>query len=210
MNKVQVNKEHYQFKNYLNKKRWMSIWYQLNEVLSLEPESILEIGQGAGLFKIIMNHFDMEIKTVDIDPELNPDIVGSINNLPIATSSYDCVCAFQVLEHLPYKQALEAFKEMINVSKKYVVISLPDAKVMWTYSIYVPKIGQKTILLPRPKIQKTTHNFDGEHYWEINKKGYSLNLICKNFLKIGKISLVKNFRIAENPYHRFFLFAKNY
>ena len=50
MNKVQVNKEHYQFKNYLNKKRWMSIWYQLNEVLSLEPESILEIGQGAGLF----------------------------------------------------------------------------------------------------------------------------------------------------------------
>ncbi|MFZ2268822.1 MAG: class I SAM-dependent methyltransferase [Azonexus sp.] len=202
----QVDKSHYQFQNYMSKARWCSLWHQLDEILRTEPEKVLEIGQGQGLLKAIAAQYGIRIETLDLDPELNPDHIGSATEIPLADSMFDVVCAFQMLEHLPYDLSLQAFREMARVCRKHVIISLPDAKHIWRYQFHVPKIGPMDFLIPRPSFGEQTHKFDGEHYWEINKKGYGLDRVTRDFSSICR--LIKTYRVSENPYHRFFVFEK--
>jgi len=98
---------------------------------------------------------------VDIDPELKPDFVATAAQLPFKNNSYDCVCAFQVLEHLKYDESIAAFKEMARVARKNIVISLPDSRrslvllaiypQIWLIGIFHP---QTTIETPCSPIQR--------------------------------------------------------
>ena len=200
----QVDKTHYDFESYMTKRRWASMWHQLSEINKLEGSVILEVGPGPGVFKVNAIAMGYIVKTLDIDPELNPDYIGSAVNMPIADHEVDIVCAFQILEHLPYDDALKALKEMIRVCRSYVVISLPDAKTLWSYSLELPKLGPFSFRIPRPNIKGLQpHKFDGEHYWEINKKNYPLKKILKDISAVAKI--INTFRPFENPDHRFFI-----
>lgn len=200
----QVSKKHYDFSRYMTRERWGSIWHQIDEIVRLQPEVVLEVGPGPGVLKNILPIFNVKIETLDLDPELAPDHVGSATDLPFPDNSYDTVCAFQMLEHLPYEDSLLAFSEMVRVSSRNVVISLPDAKILWKYHFHLPKIGGRDFLVSRPAIGPKEHFFDGEHYWEVNKKGYSVAKIIED---LGKhASLVKTYRAPDNLNHRFFIF----
>jgi SAM-dependent methyltransferase len=205
MNK-QVHKSHYEFSKYVSKPRWASMWHQLHEVINLNPERVLEIGPGPGVFKAIASAFGVRVETLDIDPELNPDHVASVFEMPFDDGEYDVVCAFQMLEHLPFEKSLNAFGEMARVAKRNVVISLPDAAKRWPVMIYVPKLGFKTIHIPRPRLRPPVHEFDGEHYWEINKAGYPLARIEETLAQVAQVGLLRTYRVDEHPYHRFFIF----
>jgi SAM-dependent methyltransferase len=205
--KIQVDKSIYEFESYMSKARWSSVWHQLDEVIKLKPESVLEIGPGTGIFKHTASLFGVKVETLDFDPELAPDHVGSATALPFADNTYDVVCAYQMLEHLPYEKTLQAFLEMVRVSRRYVVISLPDSKIVWRYQFHIPKIGTFDKLIRRPSLRAQIHQFDGEHHWEISKKGYSLARITRDFSECAL--LLKTYRVHENPYHRFFVFNVN-
>ena len=72
----QVEKSHYEFSHYITKGRWNSMWHQLDEIINLKPQSVLEIGPGPGVFKHLAGLFGINVKTLDLDPELKPDFVG--------------------------------------------------------------------------------------------------------------------------------------
>jgi hypothetical protein len=205
MNK-QVNRSHYEFTNYLTKERWASIWHQLDLVLGLNPDRVLEIGPGPGVFKATAKSLGINVETLDIDPDLNPDHVASVFDMPFQNGAFDAVCAFQVLEHLPYEKSIKAFLEMARVAQKNIVLSLPDAKKRWPMSLYVPKYGIVRFSISRPRIRTEAHDFKGEHYWEINKQGYPLGKIKKDFAVDGWV-LEETFQVHENSYHRFFVFS---
>lgn len=203
----QVDSSHYNFKSYMNKARWASVWHQVSEVIDLSPKKVLEVGPGAGVFKAITEIFGINTETLDLDPDLKPDHVGSATAIPLPDSYCDVVCAFQMLEHLPYLESIKSFEEMERVTSRFIVISLPDAKSVWRYSGDIPKFGNFDKLINRPFTIAKQHKFDGEHHWEINKKGYELEKIIKDFSELA--SLLKTYRVKENPYHRFFLFESN-
>lgn len=94
------------------------------------------------------------------------------------------------------------------MAHRNVVISLPDSRRSWRYLVHFPRLGERGFLVPRPQVSAPEHRFDGEHYWEINKKGYELSQVTKAFLASGAVDLVRTFRPFENPYHRFFVFSK--
>lgn len=202
----QVEKSHYDFARYMGRARWQSLWHQLDEVLQLQPTRVLELGPGPGLFRSMAQLAGLRVETLDIDPELKPDHIGSATDIPLPDHSYDVVCAFQMLEHLPYEQSLLAFGEMVRVSRRHIVISLPDAKAVWRYTVHIPKFGVLDWLVPRPFAKTRSHEFDGEHYWEINKQGYGLDKISRDLSEHA--SMLKTYRVAENPCHRFFVFEK--
>lgn len=202
----QVTKSHYEFQKYLGKARWTSIWHQIDEVTKLKPTNVLEIGPGPGIFKTVLNHLDIQTKTLDHSAELAPDYVGSATAIPLQDNAFDVVCAFQVLEHLQYKESLIAFREMVRVCSRNVIISLPDTKPVWRYFITIPKLGGFNVSIPRPMHKAKEHTFDGEHYWEINKKGYELQQVVSDLSTFCRLK--STYRVPENPYHRFFLFEK--
>ena len=203
----QVDKSHYEFGTYMTKHRWVSVWHQLDEVIKLDPERVLEVGPGPGLFKAAAGALGVHVETLDLDPELRPDHVASVFEMPFEDGTFDVVCAFQMLEHLPFEQSLEAFREMVRVAGKAVVISLPDAAIRWPYSIYLPKVGIVQFSIPRPRLRASLHEFDGEHYWEINKQGYPVTKVIQELSSVAAVSLSRTFRVPENLYHRFFVFA---
>ncbi len=204
----QVAGSHYQFGRYMHKRRWASMWYQLDEVSRLQPERVLEIGPGPGLFKAVAGAFGIGVETLDIDPELRPDHVASVFELPFADGAFDVVCAFQMLEHLPFDQSLAAFREMTRVAGKAVVLSLPDAAKRRPYSLDFPGIGVVRFSIPKLRLRPPRHKSKGQHYWEINKAGYPLKRVTAELLAQGPVSLARTFRVHEHLFHRFFVFMK--
>jgi SAM-dependent methyltransferase len=206
--KKQVDRSHYAFARYMYKDRWASMWHQLDEVLALEPGTVLEIGPGPGLFKALGGLFGVRVETLDLDPDLDPDHVAPAESMPFADGSYDVVCAFQMLEHIPYQHSLAVFREMARVARTGVVISLPDAQPVWPWACHIPRLGRIWVHVPRPAWRPRAHEFDGEHYWEINKKGYPPGKVRRDFSTAGAMEVTRSFRVDENPYHRFFVFRK--
>lgn len=206
MTAKQVDKSHYEFARYVHKRRWASMWHQLDEVIKLEPERVLEVGPGPGLFKALAGAMGVRVETLDLDPELKPDYVGSAIEMPFDDDAFDVVCAFQMLEHIPFEQSLHAFREMVRVAAKAVVISLPDAATRYPIAVHIPKIGMVRFSIPKPRLRAPLHQFNGEHHWEINKAGYELARVIGELEHASGFSVANNYRVPEYPYHRFLVF----
>ncbi|WP_075185845.1 class I SAM-dependent methyltransferase [Teredinibacter haidensis] len=202
----QVEKCHYEFGRYFHKKRWISVWHQISEVLEKSPSCVLDVGPGAGVLAALLKLQNIKVETADIDPDLNPSILLSSAKIPVDDNRYDCVCAFQVLEHLPYDEALSLFREMVRVSKSQIVISLPDAKKVYRVLLDFPFIDNFSVFIPRPRFGQRKNKFDGEHYWEVNREGFSLGKVVSDLS--ANAELLKTYRVPENPHHRFFIFHK--
>ena len=86
----QINKKAYDFKKYCQAERWSSYWLQINEILKCSPQNILEIGIGDKVLAgYLRNNTDINYSSLDIAQDLKPDIVGSIENIPLADNSFD-------------------------------------------------------------------------------------------------------------------------
>ena len=201
---LQVKPEHYYSLDYDTKGRWISYWHQINAIASYKPESILEIGSGNSVVSEYLLSRGYHVHTLDLDIVLNPDCVGRITNLPLSDSSYDVVACFEVLEHIPFNDFSRALEEIGRISKKHVFISLPDKTRAYRILLQFPKIGIWKKIISIPKIHKMMHQFDGQHFWEIGKKGFDLAVINTLIVKSG-FSIIETFRVFENPYHRFYI-----
>jgi len=206
--KLQVEPDHYFNKTYDSKERFISYWHQINEIVRLEPNSILEIGIGSGFVSKYLKERGINITTLDFDPSLNPDRVGSVLDIPFEDNSFDVVACYEVLEHLPYENFTEALSEIFRVSKSYAILSLPDVNRVYCVYVHFPKVGVFKKLIPLPRLKKPIHNFNGEHYWEIGKACYPLSKIVCEIQKSG-FKIEKTYRVFEHPYHRFFTLKKS-
>ena len=117
---------HYTSRAYNTKERACSFWHQVDEIFEIGASTVLEIGSGSGLVTNWLRTAGVEVKTLDLEPELEPDIVGSVTDIPLSANSCDAVLCCQVLEHLPFDQLPVALTEIGRVSRMGAVISLPD------------------------------------------------------------------------------------
>jgi len=200
----QVDKSNYKFERYCLPERWSSYYYQLKLVLDLMPGSILEIGVGDGVFRdYIRSNTNIEYKSLDFAGDLSPDYVESVDDFSLG-KKFDVICAFEVLEHLPFDSFERALKNIYDHSSKYVILSLPHFGPIINFSIKLPFFRKVDIFLKIPFPKK--HFFNGQHYWEIGKKGYSVKIV-KNIL--NDHFLIKNDFVPHNsPYHHFFVLEK--
>ncbi len=188
---------------HFSKKQFSSYWYQINEIITKNPENILEIGIGFGSFiSDYLKKRNYNIITMDIDEKLNPDKIGSVLNIPFSSKSFDIVTCFEVLEHLPFYEFTKALLEFRRVSRYYVILSLPDMTFYFKFKFSIDRHVEvlKIISIPFIKIGKKFC----EHYWEIGFQKIKLSLIKENIKNAGFI-IQKDYRIFENPYHHFFI-----
>lgn len=194
----------YSAKKYITKDRWNNYWHQIMEIRSFEgAKEILEIGIGNKIISDYLKKFGYSVKTLDINSELNPDYVASVENIPLPDKSFDLVLAAEILEHLPFSEFEICLKEIRRVARQGVVISLPHSGYTFSFSFKIPLIKWKRFIFKIPHFCKTKTSIL-EHCWEIGQKGFSAKKISDVIKKAGfKIS--DKFIPADDPAHVFFI-----
>jgi ubiquinone/menaquinone biosynthesis C-methylase UbiE len=201
----QVTKSHYEGKAYRSQERWNSYWHQLDLVSRIKPKTLLEVGLGEGVVARELGNRGVTVTTLDIAEDLHPDIVGSVTAIPVEAQSYDAVLACEILEHIKFEDVPAALSEVARVARTHVIISIPHPGYVFSLTFKLPLLPRVSLLAKIPFFWKT-HAFNGEHYWELGKQGFSR----RQFLALTKeagLHLVASKSYADDPAHRFFLFS---
>lgn len=215
MLKPQKNREHYFKPKYNNLERFISYFYQVDLVSSLVKDriggAILEVGVGSGMASNCLKTAGFSVITCDFDPDLNPDHVADIRELPFEADFFGVVTAFEVLEHLPFGEFEKALSEIKRVSSRYVVISLPYRSTGWEVVFRFPGIrtffGSNFLsLFLRIPLKFGGIKTSGQHYWEIDGYNWRLGKI-KKILK-NHFKKVKIVRPVLDGYRLFFILEK--
>ena len=209
--KPQTDRSHYD-EAYYERRRLYSIGVQAEVLWTLGPSSVLEVGPGRGVFAALFRQLSgARVVTLDVDPTLRPNVIGSVFELPFEASAFDAAACFQMLEHLPFERFGSALSEMRRVAKVGMALSLPDCSLALTMRLGIrnPRkdglVGAWTVQPSSWALRKfkTVPNSAG-HYWEIGRKGTPLSVVRRAIADSGW-RVEKEFRTAENAYHRFFV-----
>lgn len=210
------------FESYQNITLWIDFWFQYEFIKSTNPKSILEIGKGTGTLEYMFESSRYNFTTLDIDERLHPDKVGDIVDIPFRDNSFDTICAFQVLEHIPYSEVHRALSEMKRVTRNYIVISLPyscfyfSVSFQFFYTVFIDPIFKFFKLKPStpfyfnitfPTFFIDKYRMNINHEWELGRKNYPLRRIRKLFESLN-LELLKEESRMLYPYHRYFILKK--
>lgn len=201
---AQVTKDHYHRNSYASSERWLSYWYQMDLVRATRARTVLEIGPGNGVVTRELRREGISVTTCDIARDLEPDVVGSVTDLPLADHSYDAILIAEVLEHIHFDDVPKALAELARVACTHVVISVPHPGYVFALNFKVPLLPRVDICFRIPFFWET-HVFNGQHYWELGKRGYSVRRFVQMAREAGFV-LVSSRIYAFDPAHRFFLF----
>ncbi len=204
--KPQVDKSHYG-RSYRAQDRWNAYYHQLTLIAEANPATVLEVGPGEGVVSREMRASGITVTTADIAPDLQPDVVASVTELPMADNSFDAVVACEILEHIRFQDVPKAFSEIARVTKHHAIISVPHpGNILFSAIIKIPLLKPFSIRIQVPFFWKT-HQFNGEHYWELGKRGYPISAFVAAAESAG-LMLIKTEKHTDDPAHRFFLFKK--
>ena len=175
--KVQVKLGHYGLQ-YDNPARWVNYGAQVRAVLECGPRTVLEVGTGNGTVAGILRQRGVEVTTVDIDPALGPDIVGSVHELDrcVSPESYDVVLCAEVLEHLPFELFGGCCRRLAALARTRVVIGLPCfPKPRWGFelALHIPRIGLQMVRATWSPLPRWPGP-DREHHWAVDYRPYPL------------------------------------
>lgn len=201
----QVASSHYHRSGYLTDERWMSFYHQFTLVQQTHPERALEIGMGRGTVSRELRAENITVVTLDIDPALAPDVVGSVTALPFPDASFDTLLCAEVLEHIPWEQFPGALRELHRVTGRFVVLSLPHWGITWSLFFKAPLLRPRFFFFKMPWWRQ--HRWNGEHYWEIGKRGYPARRIARHILDAG-FSILEDRVFPDDPAHHFYLLEK--
>jgi Methyltransferase domain len=205
-----VGKEHYG-RAYNSLQRWILYWYQISDVLDLNPTKFLEVGVGSGVVSSLLKAKGISVTTCDIDGSLNPDVVGSVLSLPFYDGQFDLVLCGEVLEHIPFDDFYHALKELSRICSGRLVISLPYPRLGFSLGVALglPKVPIVNIPLRIPLFFIKNRFERNLHYWEVGRRGCpTLNDIRRTMeeagfiIKSGKVPLL-------SMYYYVFVLEKN-
>lgn len=204
------DKGHYGAK-YLRGGRMFSFAHQVDEVLAFEPRRVLEVGPGPGIVTHALRSAGVEVLTLDVESSLQPDVLGSVTDIPLRDHAVDVIVCCQVLEHLPFEQFIPALKELRRVSCKGGVLSLPDITPGYFLRLNLPILRRRSLARSRTRqsppdiVPENRHQRDG-HFWEIGVKGTQPSQVSAAVRESGW-TIRREFRTDEFLFHHFFVLA---
>lgn len=186
---------------YESKQRLASYWHQIDECFALGAQRVLVVGVGTGTVPFLLAQRGFEVSTLDLEPSLGAAVLGDVRALPFTDRAFDVAVCSQVLEHMPFSEFEKSLRELRRVTDKGLVLSLPDIGRYLKLDVVLPRTVRK-VFFDLPQLRRRQWEFNGEHYWELNAKGYKREVIDRAIRASG-FHIAKSFRVLEQPYHRF-------
>lgn len=166
---------------------------------------------GNGFTSSFLIRSGVDVTTVDINPNLDPDICCDLQDLPsVLSKSFDVVSCCEVLEHMPWID----FEKNIAVLRGFgdvLFLSLPYGKIIVGMGGFFRLPNNKYVKVPTNKImglwaslpfrQKT---LPPEHFWELDHSSETSIKAVKKVLS-RYYSRVSCGVFELNPYHRYFI-----
>lgn len=204
---MNLNKSVYYSDGYFRLEQLCSFAHQINDIHKLSPKNIIEIGIGNGFTSTFLKRAGFDIVTVDINPDLGPDLCVPINELQLYLSGrlFDLVVCCEVLEHMPFDEFEENIRIFSSIGSR-LYMTLPNYKRAIGFGGFLRlpkfspfKINQYIEISWKKKLDK-------EHFWEVDSsaqtKKKNIIKILNRYYKHTSVS-----RYALNPYHMSFYSA---
>jgi len=107
---------------------------EIKNTIPLNIESVLDVGCGNGFFINSLKEGRRQYKNLvglDLSKEALKHVktekkLGNISNLQFKNNAFDLVTCLETLEHLPQKDFKRGILELQRVSKKYILITVPN------------------------------------------------------------------------------------
>jgi len=188
--KKQVKASRYLSLSKINMINMYNLYYEIKDTVKLLPNGgdILHIGIGTDLLSPILKNFGFKVYTMDIIDELKPDYVGSIHELDnlIGNKVFDLIICSHVLEHIPY-DLFENNLSQIQKHSKYSLIYLPNSGIALGAELRLHPKWRKIFRWFMPIFKNKKIKFNGEHYWELDLKGFERDKVRNDILKYFNI-----------------------
>jgi len=166
------------------KRHWEFYWYQqkLMEGLVIPGQDrIMEVGKGTGFAANYCRSKGVDMTTLDIDEEKNPDIVANVVTYDFE-QRYDHLMAFEILEHIPYEQFEQIIRKIPEFISGYAFISLPrNERVVFNLNLKLPKfrpVNYEWRILKKKITCKA-------HHWELDYGEFTTRRIHALFADSG-------------------------
>lgn len=166
-----------------SREHWELYWHQQRLMEgSVQPgDTFLEIGVGSGFTANYLRSKGMNVTTIDIDRDKNPDITANVVNYEFS-QQYDHVLAFEVFEHIPFEEFTTALQKIRNICRKHLFFSVPrNEKTLFSAQLLLPFLGKKEVAIRklRGKIREP------HHFWEVDHHEISQSFLEKTIRKSG-------------------------
>ncbi len=186
-----------------------SLAAQIETIHSFGVKSILEIGPGNGFVADFLKKVGFQVTTIDVNPALSPDIVGSVLELDkeVRAGEYDLVVCCEVLEHIPFEDFDTALQQIARATSNFGLITLPTARPYFfelSGMFKLPKMKRRPFSIGLTR--RAPSIYEG-HHWEIGwQKECTLTEIKRSMSKYFQAVVAR--REQANPYHVFFRVEK--
>ena len=149
-----------------SEEHWRLYWWQAKLLQdSIQPsDRVLEIGVGSGFMANYLKSKGVDVTTMDIDAEKQPDIVENVVSVDWQPYQFDHILAFEVFEHIPFPKFVTVLENMLLICNKTISLSVPlNERVLLRADIRMPIMGRRRINITLPKFKID----EAHHFWEV-------------------------------------------
>jgi hypothetical protein len=189
-----------------NPYHWNLYRHQLDLIFnkSIIPKDgkIIEVGIGSALVSRYLKKTGLNVTTVDIDEDKNPDIVADIS--VFSFPQVDLLLAFEIFEHIPFETAKSVWENIARQKIPQVAFSLPYAyKTYFWMDYWIPFLGYKQFHIGRKRGKITQEH----HYWELGYENKTSSVVEEEWQKLG---YRKEVSYRYRNHHFFLMTNQNY
>lgn len=193
--------------DYVDKGRLSSYWHQVDEVVGLNPRSVLCVGPGNPIVPTWLKDLGITVRTTEIIESPFANVHGDVRALPFADGAFDVVLCAQVLEHVDWSSVRGAVADLARVARVGMVVTLPRSRRRISASITLPFTRTRRVALAIWGSERRGIISADEHYWEIDQPGQSLSAV-EALLEASGMELRRSYRVWELDYHHVFVLTR--